>query len=1056
MRNELRKNRYAGISRFWKELAKRSRPGLWRMLVLAAPLALSPVARAQQVDKTTFAGLKWRFIGPDNGGRAEAAAGVPGTNIYYFGAVAGGVWKSTDAGGSWTPIFDKEPVASIGAIAIAPSDPNVIYVGTGEEAIRGDISYGDGMWKSTDAGKTWTHIGLARTQHIAAILVDPHDPDVALVAAIGDPFGPNPERGIFRTTDGGKTWTKVLYKDDKTGAVDLVCDPKNARIVYAALYQASRTPWGFSSGGPGSGIYKSMDGGITWTQLTGHGLPEGVLGRTGLAVGADSEHVYALIEAKKGGLYASDDAGENWHFVTGDHRFRQRAWYFTNVYADPKNPETIYILNTSVYRSTDGGQSWKTIGAESLGDNHCLWIDPTDPGHMIVADDGGASVTLDGGRTWSSESNEPIAQFYHIAVDNRFPYYVYGAQQDDGTVAISSHGDPHQFYDVGGGESGWVVPTPSGNTVYAGGYDGAISRFDRTNRTVTDISPWPLNPMGHAAADLRYRFQWTAPIALSPFDDHVVYFGGNVVFETADGGHSWKIISPDLTRNDKAKQQSAGGPITQDNTSAEYYDTIFCIAPSPLHRREIWVGTDDGLIQLTRDDGAHWTNVTPKDMPAWYKVSIIDASRFSPGTAYAAVNGEKNNDFAPYIYKTTDFGRTWTRINNGIPDGAYVHAVREDTVRRDLLFAGTESGVYVSFDDGANWAPLKMNLPTAPVRDLVVHDGDLVIGTHGRGFWALNDIAPLRQLTSQIQSDAAYLFHPAAAFRGLPEGPTIDYWLKSTPKGPVTLAIYDSRGILVHKYSSETKGPPSWLLPEFAPFVHLPHVPTQPGINRFAWNLRYTSDRTVKGVATWGGLPLGPLAVPGTYQVKLSVDGQSYTAPLVVTENPMISVTQAELDQQLALALRIQAEVNAADDAANEIRTVQDQLGSLEQRMGGSHNNVADAARALGGKADVIEDQLIDLQSKSAEDPLNFPVRLADQMMALGDSVDSSDSAPTAAEYTVFTTLKTRIDAQLAAWNDLQKKDLAALNAMIRHENIPFVSVPAPGPGTAPGAKASR
>ncbi len=1028
--------------------------GLRWIVALAALVMFSPVTRAQKIEKGTLAGMKWHLIGPSRGGRAEAAAGVPGTNIYYFGAVGGGVWKTTDAGQHWTPIFDKEPIASIGAIAIAPSDPNVIYVGTGEEAIRGDISYGDGMWKSTDAGKTWTHIGLTKTQHIASILVDPRNPDVALVAAIGDAFGPNPERGVFRTTDGGKTWTKVLYKDDKTGAVDLVYDPNNSHIVYAALYEISRTPYGFTSGGPGSGIYKSEDGGATWKQLTGHGLPEGVLGRIGLAVGADSETVYALIEAKKGGLYVSDDAGENWHFVNGDHRFRQRAWYFTNIYADPKNPYTIYILNTGVYRSTDGGKTWSMMLVPH-GDNHCLWIDPTNANHLIVANDGGATISLNWGKTWSTLDNQPTAEFYHVATDNRFPYYVYGAQQDNSTVAIPSQGNPDNYYDVGGGESGWVVPTPSGNTVYASGYDGSITRFDRKSGNTVDVSPWPLNPMGHAAANLKYRFQWTAPIALSPFDDHTVYFGGNVLFETADGGHSWKVISPDLTRDDKAKQQSAGGPITQDNTSAEYYDTIFCIAPSPVERGEIWVGSDDGLIHLTRDGGAHWTNVTPKDMPAWYKVSIIDASHFSAGTAYAAVNGEKNNDFAPYIYKTTDYGKTWARITNGIPDGAYVHAVREDTVRKDLLFAGTELGVYVSFDDGANWAPLKMNLPTVPVRDLTIHGDDLVIATHGRSFWALDDIAPLRQLTSEVQNDAVYLFHPAAAYRarigggffgGGGSNATIDYWLKSKPKGTITLEILTAKGGLVRKYTTAHKGPPAGIPAEFARFFHFPHLTERPGVNRFEWNLRYTSDRTVPGTISWGGAPFGPLAVPETYQVKLTVDGQSYTAPLVVKEDPRIAVTQADLEKQLALGLQIQGVVNSASDAVNGIRSLQAQLGPLEMRVGASHKEIADAAKALGEKADAIENALIQPKSKSGEDPLNFPVKLADQMMALGGSVDGSDSAPTVAEYTVFNELKTKIAAQVAAWSELQKKDLASLNEQLKKANVPFVA-PVPPKG---------
>ncbi len=858
----------------------RCRHGLRWSLALAALLSFSPLARAQQIKKDTLSGMKWRLVGPYRGGRTETAAGVPGTNTYYLGAVAGGVWKSTDAGTTWNPIFDKEPIASIGAIAVAPSDPNVIYVGTGEPELRGDISYGDGMWKSTDAGKTWTHIGLDDTRHIAKILVDPRDPNTVLVAAIGHAYAPNAERGVFRSTDGGKTWKKVLYKDDKTGAIDLAFDPNNSSIVYGALFQQVRLPWDYINGGPGSGIYKSTDGGATWKQLEGHGLPEGILGRIGLAVGADSEHVYALIEAKEGGLYASDDAGENWHFVNGDHRFRQRAWYFTNVIADPKNPFTIYILNTGTYRSTDGGHTWSMIRTPH-GDNHSLWIDPANPNHMIVANDGGATVSLNWGRTWSTLDNQPTAEFYHVAADNRFPYYVYGAQQDNSTVAIPSRGNPDDYYDVGGGESGWIVPDPTGDTVYADSYSGEITRFDRKSGRSTEVSPWPLNPMGHEAANLKYRFQWTAPVAASPFDPKTIYFGGNVLFKTTDAGANWTIISPDLTRNDKSKQQSAGGPLTKDNTSVEYYDTIFCIAPSPLDRGEIWAGSDDGLIHLTRDGGKQWQNVTPKQLPEWSKISIIEASPFAAGRAYAAVDRSKNDDNQPYIYKTTDFGKTWTQINNGIPNGAFVHAVREDPGHKGLLFAGTELGVYVSFDDGGNWQALKMNLPTVPVHDLIIKGNDLVIATHGRAFWSLDNITPLRQLSTQVQDEPAYLFKPAMAYRarlgggffgGGSASADIDYWLKSAPKGDVTLEILDGKGKLVRKYSSKSTGLPPGIPPEFASFFHFPHLTKDAGVNRFSWDLRYTAARAVPGTISWGGSPFGPFVVPGTYQAKLTVE----------------------------------------------------------------------------------------------------------------------------------------------------------------------------------------
>ncbi|HKS83333.1 MAG TPA: hypothetical protein VJR23_17645, partial [Candidatus Acidoferrales bacterium] len=647
--------------------------------------------------------LKWRLVGPFRGGRVLAVTGISSQpDTYYFGAVAGGVWKTTDGGLEWLPIFDQESahekVSSIGAIAAAPSDPNVLYVGTGESCIRGDISYGNGVYKSLDAGKTWSHIGLEDTQHIARILVDPHNPDIVFVAALGHAYGPNAERGVFRSADGGKSWQKVLYQDDKTGAIDLAFDPNNSHILFAALWQASRSPWGLYSGGPGSGLYKSSDGGLTWKKLEGHGLPKGVLGRIGVAVGADSNRVYALIEAADaGGLYRSDDAGDTWHHVTDDHRFTQRAWYFTHIFADPKSADTLYILNTGMYRSIDGGNSFTSINAPH-GDRHGLWIDPANPTRMIESDDGGATISTDGGKSWTTQDNQPTAQFYHVATDNQFLYRLYGAQQDNSTVSIASRSDngaiaDTDYYDVAGGESGFVVPDPRNpNIVYAGSYDGLITRFDKSTGQAQDISAWPLNPMGHGAADLVHRFQWTAPIEISPSDPSVLYHGAEVLFKSSDAGMSWTAISPDLTRNDKSKQQSAGGPITQDNTSVEYYDTIFAIAESPLDKNEIWVGTDDGLVQLTRDGGKNWTNVTSKEFGDWSLISIIAPSPHDAATAYVAVDRHRLDDHRPYIFKTTDYGKTWHSISSNLPPNSYVHVVREDPVRKGMLYAGTESG----------------------------------------------------------------------------------------------------------------------------------------------------------------------------------------------------------------------------------------------------------------------------------------------------------------------------------------------------------------------------
>ena len=679
---------------------------------LACALTFTFVAAGQTLSKDSLAGMKWRLVGPFRGGRVEAVTGIPGNPyVFYFGAVAGGVWKTTNGGASWTPIFDKEPNPSIGAIAIAPSDPNVIYVGTGEPCFRGDITYGDGMYKSVDAGKTWTHIGLDDSRHIAKILIDPRNPDIVYVAALGHAFGPNEERGVFRTTDGGKTWQKVLYKDDKTGAVDLEFAGGNSHILYAAMYQVIRKPWNIISGGPGSGLYKSTDDGSTWQQIKGHGFPEVLLGKIGIATSAaDPQRVYALVEAAndKGGLYVSHDQGKSWQFVTGDHRLIQRAFYYIHVFADPTDADKVYVQNVGAYRSIDAGKDWQHLPLPH-GDNHALWIDPKDPNRMIAGNDGGATISFDGAKTWTSEDNQPTAQFYHVAADDQFRYYLYGAQQDNSTVAIATSTDHgyigrQDWYDVGGGESGYIAPVPHDpNIVYAGGNYGIITRWNKQTEEAHLISPYPVNADGSGAADHKYRFQWTEPILISPFDPHTLYIAAQVLFKSTDAGQTWTVISPDLTRNDKSKQQLPGGPITKDSTSVEFYDTIFSVALSPLERGLIWAGSDDGLVHITRDGGKNWVDVTPKDLPAWSRISMIEASPFAAGTAYLAVDRHMLDDLAPYAYKTTDFGKTWTKITDGIPNGSFVRAVREDPKRKGLLYAATESGVFVSFDDGGRW-----------------------------------------------------------------------------------------------------------------------------------------------------------------------------------------------------------------------------------------------------------------------------------------------------------------------------------------------------------------
>jgi photosystem II stability/assembly factor-like uncharacterized protein len=1034
-------------------------------------LLVAGALRAQTLDESLWSAMKWRSIGPFRGGRVLAAAGVPGDpNTYYFGGVAGGVFKSTDAGLTWVPLFDQQPVSSIGAIAVAPSDPNVLYVGTGEGCLRGNISYGNGMYKSVDSGATWTHIGLDDTQHISHVIVDPRNPDIVLVAAVGHAFGPNAERGVFRSTDGGKSWSKVLYKDDKTGAIDLIFDPTNSHIVYAALYQILRLPWGMESGGPGSGIYKSSDGGATWKHLEGHGLPEGILGRIGLAVsGADPSRVYALIEAKEGGLYRSDDAGAIWQKINDDTRFRQRAWYFTHIFADPKSASTIYVLNTGLFRSTDGGHSFTLLPAPH-GDHHGLWIDPTNPSRMINTNDGGVTITVDGGKTWTKQDNQPTAQFYHVSTDNQFPYWVYGAQQDNSTVGIASrtsHGviDESDWNSVGGGESGYIVADPrDSNIIYAGDNWGMITRWDKRTQQAQDITVWPVNPSGYGVISLKHRFQWTAPIVVSPHDPSVLYQGGEMLFKTTNNGMRWTPISPDLTRNDKSKQEASGGQITKDNTSVEYYDTIFSIAESPLQKDLLWVGTDDGLVQMTRDGGVNWTNVTPKGMPEWSLVSLIEASPHAAGTAYLAVDCHKLDDLRPYIYRSSDFGRSWTKITTGIPNTAYVHAVREDPVRKGMLFAGTERGIFVSFDDGAHWQPLQLNLPPSPIHDLVIHGDDLIVATHGRSFWILDDITPLRQAEQSLASHEMHLYKPQTAIRfrtggavpervllwygeNSPNGAVINYYFQAKPKDEVKLEILDAQGKVIRKLSSKP--------PAVEP-MHQQEWPDQPaesdllpaekGMNRSGWDLRYDEPINIPGVMWDGGDgPKGPRAAPGKYQVKLTAGSATETVPLELVADPRVKTSQADFEEQLALALKISASISRADETVNQIRDVRAQLAALKKRLGSDEKAkaIAAAADAIDMKMTPVEEALNNPNVKASEDSLNYPVRLNDQLSSLQSFVESADMPPTAQALAAFEDLSAKVDAEAAKWKEIAEKDLAALNESMRKENIPAVA-PAP------------
>ncbi len=948
--------------------------------------------------------LEWRQAGPFRGGRVGAVAGDPrDRNTFYFGSTGGGVWKTGDAGTYWENVSDGFfKRASVGAIAVAQSDPNVIYVGMGESCIRGNVSHGDGVYRSTDAGKSWTHLGLERTRNIGKVRVHPADADTVYVAALGHAHGANTERGVFRSRDGGKTWKRILYRDERSGAIDLTIDPNNPRILYATFWEAIRRPWELVSGGPGSGIFRSNDGGDTWTELTrAKGLPKGMLGKIGIsASAARSGRVYAIVEAEDGAVFRSDDFGQSWVKGSEDRNLRQRAWYYQHIYADPKDPETVWVLNVDAWRSSDGGKTFEQMSIPH-GDHHDLWIDPADPLRMVEGNDGGAVVTLNGGETWSSIYNQPTAEFYHVITDTETPYRIYGAQQDNTTITIPSRsvtsgitgGDT---FAVGGGESGYIaVRLDDPNIVFAGNYQGLITRYDRRTGQSRNVMVWPEQTLGEGAGDVRYRFQWTCPIVLSPHDPNVLYHTANRVFRSLDEGASWDAISPDLTRNDASKLGPSGGPITKDNTGAEYYCTIFAFAESPVQRGVLWAGSDDGLVHVSRDAGRTWKNVTPAGVKAWSLVSIIEASPHDAGTAYVATTRYKLDDFAPYLWRTKDYGRTWTKITMGIAADDFTRVIREDPERRGLLYAGTETGVYVSFDDGARWHRAGGNLPAVPIHDLVIKEGELVLGTHGRSFWILDDLSPIRELAGTRAAGAVRVFpsKPTVRYRvdmGFPQPPMIgknyhmtgatmvtyrqierptgekqrvnidagtnpppgvvlQYWLRAAGR-EATLSFHDARGRRIREFRSappETTAEepaartpaPAKTAPEgtsSAPPTKDPKVATAAGLNRFVWNMRYPDATKIEGEGgTWEAFEnqlAGPAVPPGTYTARLVVDGVEAETTFEIRKDPRVSATQADLEAQFALAQKVHQKLSETHGTINAIRRLKKQLDLWESR----------------------------------------------------------------------------------------------------------------------------
>lgn len=1042
-----------------------------------ASASSAPPAPAKEPSfESRMEGMRFRGIGPFRGGRVTAVSGVRGRrDVHYFGGTGGGIWKTVDGGASWAPVSDADFLTgSVGAVAVSESDPNVVWAGMGEAPVRGNVSHGDGVWRSTDAGRSWKSLGLAGTRQISALRVHPKDPDVAWVAAQGNIWGPGEERGVYRTRDGGKSWSRVLFVDARTGASDLALDPSNPRILYAGMWQVSRRPWELVSGGPGSGLWRSTDGGDTWTRLA-KGLPEGTWGKVGVAPsGAAPGRVWALVEAAKGGLFRSDDYGESWTRVNEENGLRQRAWYYTGVYADPKSADTVWVTNVKLLKSVDGGKSFSPIPVPH-GDNHDLWIDPDDPAHMVEGNDGGATVTSDGGKSWSSLENQPTGQFYRVTVDDRFPYRVYGAQQDNTTVSIESRArggeiGRESWHAVGGCESGWVAPKPGEpDVVYAGCYGGSITRTDERTGEEREITAWPQLAIGLPASALKYRFQWNAPILVSRHDPKVLWHAAQLLLQSTDEGQSWKEVSPDLTRNDKARQASSGGPITKDNTGVEVYGTIFALAESPLEKGLLWAGTDDGLVHVTRDGGATWKEVTPKGFPEAIQVNSIDASPHAAGTAWLAGTLYKLGDLAPHLWRTTDYGVSWTRIDAGIPRDAFTRVVREDPARPGLLYAGTEMGLWLSFDAGKGWTRFQRNLPVVPVTDLLVKDSDLVVATQGRAFWILDDLSPLRQWKDDLTAAKLHLFAPRPAVRfpgggdpakppkgagqNAPPGAVLSWWSKDAP-GPgeeVVLEVLEGETV-IRRFTNEAKDPKSAPVPEedAAEPVEKPLVPVA-GLNRFAWDLRSLAPWLVPKAVLWGSKE-GPLVAPGTYTVRLTTGGETRTASLTVLPNPAAKARPEDLARQAAFLRELTDALSRTHRTVRSLRDARAQVTAVSARAkGGAAGSVTTSARALAARLLDVEKKLVNPDLKSDQDVLNFPPALDHQVAGLISASSGADAPPTAAALACWAEVERTLAAVEAEAREALTKGVAGFNAELALAGVaPVAPLPADAPTKGP------
>jgi photosystem II stability/assembly factor-like uncharacterized protein len=1065
---------------------------LFILLSVFEPFILSGATSVEE--SSWFADLAWREIGPYRGGRSAAVAGIRTEPlVYYFGPTGGGVWKTRDGGYTWQNISDGYFGGSIGAVSLSDSDPNVIYVGGGEKTVRGNVSHGNGLWKSTDAGKTWKHSGLTDSRHIPRIRVHPQNPDLVYAAVLGHLYGPNEMRGVYRSKDGGKNWERILFANRNAGAIDLILDPTNPRIIYASTWRVRRTPYSLESGGQGSGLWKSTDGGDTWINLSRNkGLPEGTLGIIGITVSpSNPNNLYAIVEAEKGGVFRSRDAGETWEITSEDRSLRQRAWYYTRIYADPKDEESVYVLNVQFHKSKDGGKTFTRIRTPH-GDNHDLWISPDDPLRMIEANDGGANVSTDGGLNWTAQDNQPTAQMYRVSTDNDFPYRLLGGQQDNTALRIRHR----SLFDSGigirdweptaGGESGYVVAHPENpDLVFGGSYGGYLTMLNHKTGQFRDVNAWPDNPMGHGAEDYRYRFQWNFPIFFSPHKPYALYAAANVLFRSTNLGSSWEIISPDLTRNDRSRLGPSGGPITKDNTSVEYYGTIFTAIESPHEPGVLWTGSDDGLIHVSRDSGKSWQNVTPKNMPGWIQINSIEPHPFEKGGLYAAATMYKSDDFQPYLYRTTDYGKNWTKITNKIAKDHFTRVIRADRKRRGLLYAGTENGIYVSFDDGQNWITMQGKLPIVPITDLALRDEQLIVATQGRGFWILDDVTPLREWSSEIKTAQVHLFSPAPVHRipgatsaerpqnmgsNPPAGVTVQYLLSNVKEGSdVKLEFLTSDNKLLRAFEGKVGQKPAKPEPvpagEEKPESKQPVILTEeekidkkeeeekqekedvklepvPGWNRFSWNLQVEGAKKFDGLILWSESGLqGPRIVPGKYQARLTAAGRTQLKSFEVLSDPRSKTSQDELQEQYQFLIEIRDKLTNMHQQIEKIRSTRDQLNALKKRLKSQEKfkTVLASAGDLDKKMTVIEEALYQTKNKSSQDPLNYPIRLNDKLASVAESVATGDFPPTAQSKAVRAELFTAIDAELAKLKGLWEKDLAALNRALKELDTPAI-----------------